>query len=406
MNPTPLNQPGPARRNHDNRHSRRWLPYLGVLALAAVITIGLWPRPTPVETARVATGSLRAAISEEGKTRIQQRYTVSAPVTGMLRRIPFKAGAEIQAGQTVLAVIDPQSPAPLDARQRAMVESRRAAAAATFEKARAAHKFAVSELRRAEKMHADKTINDQELEAAQMRETTAGKEISAAEGEVLQMDAALGEYAASGDGATNVLRAPTEIKSPVSGRVLRVLEESARMVNAGTPLLVLGDPADMEVVIEVLSRDGAAITPGTKMDLEQWGGEVPLQARVRMVEPAAFTKVSALGVEEQRVNVVADIITPLEQRRNLGDHFRVEAKIITWEQEGVLKAPAGALFRRGNQWAVFVVVDGYSRLRNVRAGRSSGTETQILDGLSAGEEIILYPGDRVKDGVRVRPIKL
>jgi HlyD family secretion protein len=324
----------------------------------------------------------------------------------MLRRIPFKAGAEIQAGQTVLAVIDPQSPAPLDARQRAMVESRRAAAAATFEKARAAHKFAVSELRRAEKMHADKTINDQELEAAQMRETTAGKEISAAEGEVLQMDAALGEYAASGDGATNVLRAPTEIKSPVSGRVLRVLEESARMVNAGTPLLVLGDPADMEVVIEVLSRDGAAITPGTKVELEQWGGDAPLQARVRMVEPAAFTKVSALGVEEQRVNVVADIITPLEQRRNLGDHFRVEAKIITWEQEGVLKAPAGALFRRGNQWAVFVVVDGYSRLRQVRAGRSSGTETQILDGLSAGEEIILYPGDRVKDGVRVRPIKL
>lgn len=178
------------------------------------------------------------------------------------------------------------------------------------------------------------------------------------------------------------------------------------MVNAGTPLLTVGDPADMEVVIEVLSRDGANLSPGTRVELEQWGGEKPLQARVRLVEPAAFTKVSALGVEEQRVNVVADLITPLAERQNLGDQFRVEAKIIIWEQGQVLKVPVGALFRRGSQWAVFVIGQGRATLRPVKAGRSSGTETQILDGLQTGEEVILYPGDRVKEGKAIKALHL
>jgi HlyD family secretion protein len=188
--------------------------------------------------------------------------------------------------------------------------------------------------------------------------------------------------------------------------VLHVFEESTRVVGAGTPLLDVGDPADLEAVIEVLSRDGAAIAPGAKVELEQWGGGVPLQARVRLVEPAAFLKISALGVEEQRVNVIVDFVTPLEQRRNLGDNFRVEAHIVVWEADQALKVPAGALFRRGRNWAAFVLTGGRAELRRAQVGRSSGSETQILDGLKEGEEVILYPGDRVHESQRVKPIQI
>jgi HlyD family secretion protein len=201
-------------------------------------------------------------------------------------------------------------------------------------------------------------------------------------------------------------RPPIEVKSPANGRVLHVFEESSRVVLAGTPLVELGDPADLEAVIEVLSRDGATIPPGTKVELHQWGGREPLEARVRLVEPAAFTKVSALGVEEQRVNVVADIVTPVAQRGNLGDNFRIEGRIITSETNNALKILSGAVFRRGQQSAVFLVRDGRAHLQVVRTGLNSGTEIQILDGLKEGDEVIVYPGDRVQERQRVRPIKV
>jgi HlyD family secretion protein len=204
------------------------------------------------------------------------------------------------------------------------------------------------------------------------------------------------------------LCAPKEVKAPASGRVLEVIEENARTVAAGAPLLEIGDPTDLEVVVEVLSRDGAAIAPGSKVEFEQWGGAEPaaLIGRVRLVEPAAFTKVSALGVEEQRVRVIADLLTPPDQRLSLGDNFRVEARIIIWEADKALKVPAGALFRRGDQWATFVLAEGRAQLRLVHPGQSSGTETQILDGLKPGETVILYPGSRVHDGQRVKEIKI
>ena len=188
--------------------------------------------------------------------------------------------------------------------------------------------------------------------------------------------------------------------------MLRVLEENARVVTAGTPLLEIGDPADLEVVIEVLSRDGASISPGAKVEFDQWGGAEPLLGKVRLVEPAAFTKVSALGVEEQRVNVVADLVTPPSQRAQLGDQFRVEARIIVWESKDVLKIPAGALFRQGNDWATLVLADGRAQLRLVKIGRTSGTATQILDGLNEGDQVVLYPGSRVRAGQRVTPIQI
>ena len=188
--------------------------------------------------------------------------------------------------------------------------------------------------------------------------------------------------------------------------MLRVFEENSRVVIMGTNLLEIGDPADLEVVIDVLSRDGAAIAPGTRVEFEQWGGGEPLAGRVRLVEPAAFTKVSALGVEEQRVNVIADLLTPPAQRVGVGDNFRVEARIIVWEAASALKVPAGALFRRGEQWTAFVVEGGRAVERNVKIGRSSGTEIQVLEGLTADEQVILYPGSRVQNRQRVRPVKI
>ena len=388
-----------------NRHTRRWLPYLGAVLLLALIGAGLWPKPVPVETAEVTVGTLRATVNEEGKTRIKQRYVVSAPVSGQVRRIPFKAGAEIQAGQ-VVAVIEPALPTLLDMRSRTTSEAKRDSAAANLEKARASHSFAGSELRRFEKLYANKTVSVEELENAQWREASTAKEESAAESALRQAEAELAEFVSGGTAGTNTPGRLKEVKAPVSGQVLRVFEENARVVPVGTPLLELGDPTDLEVVVEVLSRDGAGISPGTKVELEQWGGSAPLLARVRLVEPAAFTKVSALGVEEQRVNVVADFTTPPDQRRNVGDNFRVEARIIVWEAADALKVPAGALFRRGEQWAAFVVADGRARLRRVKVGRSSGTETQVLEGLKPGERVILYPSSRVREGQKVKQIKV
>ena len=408
MNPSALTQPSPSpsASSRAKRHSRRWLPYLGAVLLAGLITAGLWPKPVPVETARAAIGSLRTAVSEEGKTRVKQRYLVSAPVTGFLRRIPFKAGAEVQGAQTVLAVIESVQPALLDARARTLAEARRDTASANLEKARAAHTFAASELRRFDKLYHGNTVSAQELETAQWHETAAAREETAALSALRQAEAELAEFTPASAGGTNTVRPPTEIKAPVGGRVLRVLEESARVVAAGTPLLEVGDPRDLEVVIQVLSRDGAAITPGARVEMDQWGGAAPLIGQVRFVEPAAFTKVSALGVEEQRVNVVADLLTSPEQRPGVGDNFRVEARIITWENPQVLKLPAGALFRHGQDWGVFVLAEGRAYAKTVKAGRSSGTETQILEGLKDGDEVILYPGDRVRDGQSVRPIKI
>jgi len=395
-----------APRGNGKHRRRRWLPYVAALALIVLIIAGFWPKPVPVETAEVVVGTLRATVSEEGKTRIKQKYTVSSPMSGQLRRIAFKAGAEVTAQQTVLATIDPVLPNLLDARARASAEARRDTALANLERAKVSHHFAASELSRFEKLFESKTISVQEREAAQLRESSAAKDQTAAESALRETEAELQEIATGSPPSTNAVCTTTEIKAPATGRVLRVFEENARVISAGTPLLEIGDPADLEVVIEVLSRDGAIIPTDAKVEFEQWGGGVPMSGRVRVVEPAAFTKVSALGVEEQRVNVVADLLTPPEQRRNVGDSFRVEAKIIVWEAGDALKVPAGALFRQEEKWATFVIVNGRAQLREVKAGRSSGTEIQVLEGLQRGEQLILYPGSRVRSGQRVRPIKI
>ena len=389
--------------NAPKKTKRRWLPYVIVAVVIALIVLGLRPQSSPVETARASTGPMRATVSEEGKTRIRQRYVVSAPVSGQLRRISFKPGAVVEAGNTVVAVIEPMAASPLDARSRALAEARRASTVVLLEKSRTTHELAKSELRRVEQMYATKTLSPQDVESAQMRENSAAREVAAAEGALREVEAQLAEVAPA---ETTAQSGPVEVKATASGSILHVFQESSRAVTQGTPLLEIGDPTDLEVVIEMLSRDGAALIPGAKVELEQWGGTTPLEGKVRLVEPAAFTKYSALGVEEQRVNVVVDITTPIEQRRTLGDNFRVEAHVVVWESDKVLKVPSSGLFRRANGWAAFTVRNDRAQLIPVKAGRSSGAEIQVIEGLREGDEVILYPGDRVKDGQRVKPVKV
>lgn len=407
MNPPPV-APAPTARPRAavaNRHTRRWLPVLALALVLGLIAVGFWPRPVPVETAPVTRGPLRVFLTEEGKTRVKHRYRITAPVSGQLRRLTLDPGDEVRAGETVVAVIEPLPPALLDARSRALAAARRAAAAEQVERARAALRFATHELQRFQRLFAEGTVSIQELELAQWRAEAAARELGVAEGALREAEAALAEFGGPTGGSAPA-RSVTEVRAPANGCVLRVFDPSARVVSAGTPLLEVGDPADLEVVIEMLSRDGAALTPGTPVELDQWGGPQVLQARVRRVEPAAFTKVSALGVEEQRVNVIADLVSPPEARRGLGDGYRVEARVVVWEADAVVRVPAGALFRRGGDWMAFVIEDGRARLRAVKAGRAGAQEVQVLEGLQRGETVILHPGNRIRDGQRVKPVQL
>jgi HlyD family secretion protein len=366
-------------------------------------------------------------------TRVKNRYVVSSPVAGQLRRIDWKAGAPVEAGKTVLAVLETSGADFLDARSQAQAQARvkaaeanREMAAAQRDSAHAARTLAQSELDRARVLLEKKTLSQQEFDVAQMRGTTAAQDERAAEFALQVADfelqqaralsmrggrnaagqgSAAGGGAAAGSAAAPSLTAePLVITSPVNGRILRVLQESGRVVPGGFPLLEIGDPTDLEVRVEVLSRDGVVIQPGARVMLEQWGGPQPLEARVRLVEPSAFTKISALGVEEQRVYVVADFVDPVDRRPTLGDSYRVEARIVTWEGRDVLQAPAGALFQRGGAWQTFVMAGSQVKLRSVRVGHSNGLQTEIVEGLQPDDRVIMYPGDKVVEGTRVKAI--
>jgi HlyD family secretion protein len=389
---------------------------LGAVLLVALIVIGLWPRPTPVEVASVSRGPLIVTVDEEAMTRVRHRYVISAPVAGQLRRIDWKAGAIVEAGKTPLAILETSGADFLDARTQAQAEARvraaeaaREAAAAQQQRAAAAARLYAAEFERVQRLRSEKVLSAQEFDTAQMRAETGAQEVRAAEfglkvaeHELQQARALLTRGAAGASGSAE----PLVITSPVSGRILRVLQESARVVPAGFPLMEVGDPTDLEVRIEVLSRDGVAVQPGARVLLEQWGGAQPLNARVRLVEPSAFTKISALGVEEQRVYVIADFVDPVDRRPTLGDSYRVEARIVTWEKAETLRAPAGALFQRGNTWQTFAIEGGRAVLRTVKIGQGNGVQTELLEGLADGARVIVYPGDKVRDGARVTPLEV
>ncbi len=391
-----------------------WLPLL--LVLAGGIAFLLRPRPVPVETATVRRAPLVVAVEEEGRTRAKEVYRVLAPVAGRLRRISLDPGDPVRAGETVLARIEPTHPAFLDIRTRRELEAevKRAEAAVSMaeaerDKVRAALDYARAELERSRRLVTKNYLAASVLDRAEMEYRTRLAELRAAEALVEQRRfeletarARLIGPPAQVDGGLAKKGCCIELRAPASGSVFRVLRRDAGAVEAGAPLLELGDPHDLEVVVDVLSRDGARIAAGAPVRLTEWGGEGALRGRVRRVEPAGYTKVSALGIEEQRVDVLIDFTEPPPAQ--LGHGFRVMAAITVWSGEDVLQVPAGALFRRGADWMVFVIEDGRARLRRLRIGRRNPGAAQVLGGLAAGEQVILFPSDRIADGVEVRPM--
>jgi len=402
---------------------KRWFWIIGLAALAGIgIFLGMRPQPVAVETAAIALGPLRVTVEEEGKTRLRSRYAITAPVAGYMPRILLKAGDSVRAGATV-TVLDPPRPVVLDARTRDQGNARVAAteAALTVAQSRVATQAENIRVLRAELEYwrqqqtreeglrksgdlpaarVERTVTDLRRAEASMLAgermlATAKVEVDAARAEVSSARAAVRETA----GAATGERIP--VIAPAGGRVIRVVRESEGVVVPGEALIEIGDARAIEIVVEVLSADAVKITPGMKVLLDRWGGASTLEARVRVVEPGGFTKVSALGVEEQRVRVVADLVSPEAEWAALGDGYRVEAGFVLWESARVLQASANALFRAGNGWAVFVVEAGVARRREVQVGHRSGVSAEITGGLKEGDIVIAHPDETVADGKAV-----
>lgn len=391
---------------------------LGVLA-AGLIIVGLivyaaMPAAVPVDLAPAVRGPLRVTVDEDGKTRIKERYVVSTPLTGRLQRIELHPGDPVRANETILAVLEPREPELLDARAVAQAEARvRAAETAqqratpALERARAAHDLAEKNYARVRRVRERGASSPQELDEAEQDLRSSSEQVRSdqfamqiADYELELARAALIRTRPDGKASQDDRFA---IRSPITGRVLRVFQESATAITAGTRLIEVGDPANLECEFDVLSTDAVKIRPGARVILDHWGGDVPLEGRVRVIEPAAFTKVSALGVEEQRVYVVVDFEDSPEAHITLGDAYRVEGRIVIWENERVLKVPVGALFRQGDAWAVFVAENGRARMRTIQVGHSSGLEAEVQKGLSEGDRVVVHPSDRVQDGVAIEP---
>jgi HlyD family secretion protein len=394
---------------------RRLLLVTFTLAAAGGLVYVFLPAPIGVDLAVVGRGPLRLTVDQEGKTRIKDRYVVSAPLAGQVPRILLKAGDSVEAGKTLLTVMEPVDPALLDDRARTQQEARvsgakasRKQAEANLARARTNLEFAEKESKRQRTLLQTRSASQADLDNALQRERTAIQDVRAgefavqvAEFELKQAEAALLRTLPHSPGDPNWPR--LEIRSPIDGKVLHLHQESAAVVTAGAKLVELGDPSNLECEIDVLSTDAVKIAPGAKVFLEHWGGEGPLVGRVRRIEPAGFTKTSALGVEEQRVWVLVDFADPPEKWQRLGDAYRVEARIVTWEGEDVRKVPAGSLFRHDGGWAVFVASAGKAVLRPVRIGHSNGLEAEVLDGLAEGEQVVLHPSDKIKDGSAIAP---
>lgn len=388
---------------------------IGALAAAAGLLAFLFaPEPVPVDFAEVSRGDMVVTVDDEGETRVKEIYVVSAPVAGLLRRIEKHAGDVVIAGETVIALIQPTDPTFLDARSRGQAEAAvRAAEAATaladaaVVQAEAELEFARSDYERAESLSARQTISRRELERAVLQVKTREAALLTAQAslrvQTFELETARAQLISPGQALSQSSGACcVELRAPASGQVLRVLFESESVVAAGTPLVEIGDPADLEIVVDLLSAESVKIAQGAEVWIEEWGGGQMLKGEVRRVEPSATTRVSALGIEEQRVNVIIDIIDPPSVRTALGHGFRVQAKIVFWRGGDVIKVPLGALFRDGSDWAVFVAADdGTARLRKVTIGQRNAIDAQIVAGLREGEQVILHPSDRIGNGVRV-----
>ena len=387
------------------------LVLLGLLIIA-LLAWSFMPKPLEVETGKAVKGRFERAVQEDGKTRLRERFVVSTPLAGRVVRIPLKQGDAVERN-AVVAIVLPAAPTLLDERARAEQEARVGSALAAVGKARAnverasaALEQARTELERSEALarqgflspNQNETgrlsvrLRDKELDSARQEEAAAQHELERARITLRQS-------------ATTSLPAPQrsfEVRAPVSGMVIKLWQQSEATVAAGTPLLELGDPAQLDVVVDVLTEDAASMQPGTPVELSNWGGLTVLEGRVRLIEPGAFTKVSALGVEEQRVNVMIDITSPASQWHRLGDGFKVDVRIRVQVEDNVVKVPVSAVFPLDGGNGLFVLSGGRARLQPVEVGARNGVEAWVKAGLSEGSTVIVYPGNQLKEGERVK----
>jgi HlyD family secretion protein len=402
------------------RTIRRGLLGFTVAGALVATVFALRPRPVPVDAAHATRGPLVVAIEESGVTRVKDRYVVSASVTGSVSRSLLEPGDEVKQGD-ILAEIAPAVSPLLDQRARAEAEARLGAAlsalaqtGAQASRADAAEKLALQELARVERLANAGSIARQVLEQAEFEARIRGEEHASAvfagkvaAEEVRMARASLGRDDAAkspaGEGGAKSRAGDhhVDVLAPASGRVLRVQQKSAGVVQAGSSLVEVGDPAVLEAVVDLLTTDAVHVAPGTPVGIRGWGGEQTLGGRIRKVEPSAFTRPSALGVDEQRVNVIVSLTDPPEAWSALGDGYRIQARIILWQGQDVLKVPQGAVFRHGDAWAAFRIDEGVTHLVPVGIGHRGETDVEIVSGLAANDVVAVHPGDRVKDGVRV-----
>jgi HlyD family secretion protein len=393
--------------------ARRTVTVLIGSGILALIAWALWPQPVPVDMAAIKRGPLEVTVEDEGITRIHDVYTVSSPILGKMLRSPREVGDKVVADKTLVAEIEPVAPTFLDVRSQRVNEAAVHAAQAAVDLAEAKIKeansqleFAKSDLRRAEELAASKTISARTLEKAKLDVDSAEAAVASAKATLevrrRELESAKARLIQPGE-ANGGERSAVQVRSPIDGVVLKIIAESEQVVQPGAPLIEIGNPADLEIAVDFLSRDAVRIKPGAPARIESWGGDKILMARVKRIEPTGFTKVSALGIEEQRVKVILDFTGPESEWRKLGHGYRVIARVVVWHHNDALQVPLGALFREGENWAVFVVADGRAQRRLVKIGQRNLHAARVLGGLNLGEQVVLHPSDRVHDGVRVEP---
>jgi len=386
-----------------------------IIAVVAATIYGFMPKPIAVDLVTATRGPIRVTIEEEGRTRLKERFVVSSPVSGYLTRIGLKAGDSVRRGQ-LLAILEPLRPQPLDQRSREEAAAAVLAAEAGFKAAREKEQAAQADCEYIEKrvdrirnLHAKRYVAKDQLDQveSEAKKAKAVQRAAAAAAEAARFDLerAKALLKSVADASKNPKQESLAITSPSNGAVFRLFRESEGPVAAGAPLVEIGDVRGLEVRVEALSSEAAKIKRGTGVVFRRWGGDKDLEGVVRVVEPTGFTKISSLGVEEQRVLVIADIVSPPADWRALGDGYRLDAIFIIRDKEGVLQIPQGALFRSGQKWAVFVDESGRARQRIVVIGDQNGLAAELLSGLKEGERVIAHPDDAVKDGVRISGTK-
>lgn len=393
------------------KRSPQHVPSIAVaISVIGLLAYGFWPTPIEVDLVHAHRGQFQLTVRDDGETRIKEKYIVSAPVDGRLLRIEIHPGDIVCVGQTVVARVEPTDPSLLDARTQAQLEARVGAAEANHQRSQAelsqqtnAFEAAQHEFTRVNELKNTNAISQATVDQVEHQYHIAKAGVNSAvfsakiaEFELAQARAALVRTPGSDNSSSSLT-----IHSPIDGRVLRVFREDEGVVSPGSPIVELGNSSEMEMLIDLLSTDAVRVRPGAKVFVEHWGGTGILEGTVRVIEPAAFLKISALGIEEKRVKIVADFTTPLQQRESLGDGYRFEARIVVAEYQDAATVPSGVLLRDGEKWYVFKVVDGRAKQQSVKIGESNGMDTRILNGVVPEDELILYPTDKIRDGVRV-----